>query len=63
MTKEWAITNKLNPVLYLSENSDIAAGLRSLNKLLENIQKNNAYHNFADDIFKASVKAGQAHIN
>lgn len=57
MTKEWAITNKLNPVLYLSENSDIAAGLRSLNKLLENIQKNNAYHNFADDIFKASVKA------
>jgi hypothetical protein len=57
MTKEWAITNKLNPVLYLSENSDIAAGLRSLNKILEKIQKNNICHNLEDEIFKASLKA------
>lgn len=43
LSKEWAIKNKVNPVLYTYKNSDIS---RKLNSLLLNLpsQKNNTVH-------------------
>lgn len=42
LTKEWAIRQGLNPIVYLSQNSQVANSYSGLDIILKNVNKNNS---------------------
>lgn len=57
MTKEWGVKNKLNPLIYINQNSELADSISKLSSSIYNILGNSCNldsQNAADDFFKLS---------